>query len=181
MYALPPSTTPNYIFPMTSSAYISVTTEHFSQLMYRPLYWFGNGSKPLLNPSLSLASEPTWSGNTATITLKHYMWSDGTPVTSTDVMFWLNMLKAVGAERLGRLLRVPGLVRHQLQGDLAHRDPDHHEQGLLAQLVPVQRPVADHPDATGVGQDRVRPGALRDQVERLRRGLQVPGQPVQGS
>ncbi len=97
VYALPPSTTPNYIFPMTSSAYISVyNLNTFSQQLYRPLYWFGNGSKPLLNPSLSLAGEPTWSGNTATITLKHYMWSDGTPVTSTDVMFWLNMLKAVG-------------------------------------------------------------------------------------
>ena len=97
VYALPPSTTPNYIFPMTSSAYISVyNLNTFSQQMYRPLYWFGNGSKPLINPALSLANEPTWSGNTATITLKHYMWSDGTPVTATDVVFWLNMLKAVG-------------------------------------------------------------------------------------
>src|SRR5690349_4995291 len=102
VYALPPSTTPNYIFPMTSSAYISVyNLNTFSQLMYRPLYWFGNGSKPLLNPSISLAGEPTWSGNTATITLKHYMWSDGTPVTSTDVMFWLNMLKEVGPSDWG--------------------------------------------------------------------------------
>src|SRR5215472_9046950 len=108
VYALPPSTTPNYIFPMTSSAYISVyNLNTFSQLMYRPLYWFGNGSKPLLNPSISLAGEPTWSGNTATITLKHYMWSDGTPVTSTDVMFWLNMLKAVGASDWGAYTGFP--------------------------------------------------------------------------
>ena len=108
VYALPPSTTPNYIFPMTSSAYISVyNLNTFSQLMYRPLYWFGNGAKPLLNPSISLASEPTWSGNTATITLKHYMWSDGTPVTSTDVMFWVNMLKAVGATDYGAYTGFP--------------------------------------------------------------------------
>ena len=26
-----------------------------------------------------------------TITLKPYMWSNGTPVTAQDVMFWLNM------------------------------------------------------------------------------------------
>ena len=180
VYALPPSSTPNYIFPMTSSAYISVyQLNTFAQLMYRPLYWFGNGSKPLINPALSLANEPTWSGNTATITLKHYMWSDGTPVTTTDVMFWLNMLKAVGADRLGRLQRVPGRVRDELQGGLPDRAADDHEQGLLAQLVPVQRPVPDHPDATGVGQDRVRAQQLRDQGERLRGGVQVPGQPGQ--
>src|SRR5690242_18283875 len=108
VYALPPSTTPNYIFPFTSSAYISVVNAaYFTNLMYRPLYWFGNGSQPLLNPSLSLAKEPTWSGNTATITLNHYVWSDGTPVTATDVMFWLNMLKAVGAEDWGAYTGFP--------------------------------------------------------------------------
>jgi peptide/nickel transport system substrate-binding protein len=109
VYALPPSTTPNYIFPFTSSAYISVVNaSYFTNLMYRPLYWFGNGSQPLLNPSLSLANEPTWSGNTATITLKHYMWSDGTPVTTTDLMFWVNMLKAVGATDWGAFTGFPG-------------------------------------------------------------------------
>ncbi len=98
MYAEPPATVPNYIFPFTSSAYISVINAgYFAQLMYRPLYWFGNGAQPTLNTSLSLANTPTWSGNTATITLKHYMWSNGTPVTTADVMFWVNMLKAVGA------------------------------------------------------------------------------------
>ena len=100
--AEPPATVPNYIFPFTSSSYISViNSSYFSQLMYRPLYWFGNNGQPLLNGSLSLANAPSWSGNTATITLKHYMWSDGTPVTTTDVMFWLNMLKAVGATDWG--------------------------------------------------------------------------------
>ena len=108
VWAEPPSTTPNYIFPFESSAYISViNSNNFAQLMYRPLYWFGNGAQPTLNPSLSLANTPTWSGNTATITLKHYMWSDGTPVTTTDVMFWVNMLKAVGATDWGAYTGFP--------------------------------------------------------------------------
>src|ERR1700749_1832640 len=35
VYALPPSTTPNYIFPFTSSAYISVVNAaYFTNLMY---------------------------------------------------------------------------------------------------------------------------------------------------
>jgi peptide/nickel transport system substrate-binding protein len=94
VWAEPPSTTPNYIFPFESSAYISViNSSNFAQLMYRPLYWFGHGAQPLLNNSLSLANPPTWNGNVATVTLKHYMWSNGQPVTSADVMFWVNMLQ----------------------------------------------------------------------------------------
>jgi len=55
VYALPPSTTPNYVFPFTSSAYISiVNTAYFTNLMYRPLYWFGNGSQPQLGRRLDV-------------------------------------------------------------------------------------------------------------------------------
>jgi peptide/nickel transport system substrate-binding protein len=108
VWAEPAATTPNYIFPFTSSAYISViNASNFTNLMYRPLYWFGVGQQPVVNTSLSLANVPTWSGNTATITLKHYTWSDGTPVTSTDVMFWVNMLKAVGATSWGAFTGFP--------------------------------------------------------------------------
>jgi peptide/nickel transport system substrate-binding protein len=109
VYALPPGNAPNYIFPFTSSTYINVINlQFFSYLLYRPLYWFGNGGQPMLNTSLSLANPPTWAGNTATITLKPYTWSDGTPVTTTDVMFWVNMLKAVGANGWGAYTGFPG-------------------------------------------------------------------------
>jgi peptide/nickel transport system substrate-binding protein len=108
VWALPPASTPNYIFPFTSSAYISViNSNNFAQFLYRPLFWFGNGAQPTLNSSLSLANTPTWSGNTATITLKHYVWSDGTPVTTADVMFWVNMLKAVGSTDWGAYTGFP--------------------------------------------------------------------------
>src|SRR5215472_15018261 len=108
VYAEPPSTVPNYIFPFTSSAYISVINAgYFSNLLYRPLYWFGNNGQPTLNTKLSLANPPSWSGNTATITLKHYVWSNGSPVTTADVMFWVNMLKAVGATDWGAFTGFP--------------------------------------------------------------------------
>ncbi len=96
VWALPPSTTPNYIFPFESSAYISVVnSDNFAQLMYRPLYWFGQNGQPVLNNSLSLANMPTFNGTKVTITLKHYLWSNGTQVTAQDVVFWLNMMLAV--------------------------------------------------------------------------------------
>jgi peptide/nickel transport system substrate-binding protein len=92
VFAMPPSATPNYIFPYSNSTYISTINIFYLQsLMYRELYWFGTNGKPTLNSSLSLANPPTFDGTKVTITLKHYMWSDGTPVTAQNVVFWLNM------------------------------------------------------------------------------------------
>jgi len=101
-YALPPSTTPDYIFPFTSGQYISIVNlNEFGYLMYRPLYWFGTGSQPTLNTSLSVAQQPQYNGRQVTINLKGWKWSNGETVDSTDVMFWINMLKAVGSKDWG--------------------------------------------------------------------------------
>jgi peptide/nickel transport system substrate-binding protein len=110
-WAEQPSDLPNYIFPFTSSEFISVSNlEDFGYMLYRPLYWFGTGASPSLNPSLSLANYPTFSGNTVTITLKPYKWSNGTAVTAQDVMFWLNMLSAVGSLDWGAYTGFPNTV-----------------------------------------------------------------------
>jgi peptide/nickel transport system substrate-binding protein len=107
VFALPPSTTPNYIFPFTSSSYFSVVNaEDFQYLMYRPLYWFGNGASPTLNSSLSLADAPVYSGNNVTITLKDWKWSNGETIDAQDVVFWIHMLQAVGSSDWGAF--VPG-------------------------------------------------------------------------
>jgi peptide/nickel transport system substrate-binding protein len=106
-----PSDTPNYIFPFTSSEFISVSNlEDFGWLMYRPLYWFGTGSAPTVNTSLSLADPPTFNGNKVTITLKNYKWSNGQPVTAQNVMFWLNMLTSVGSVDWGAYTGFPNTV-----------------------------------------------------------------------
>ena len=92
-----PATPPNYIFPFMSLAFFGVNNiNQFQFLMYRPLYWFGNGSSPDVNYSLSLATAPVYSNNnqTVTVNLRNYKWSNGTAVTATDVMFWMNMLHA---------------------------------------------------------------------------------------
>jgi peptide/nickel transport system substrate-binding protein len=102
----PPSQTPNYILPfMDPSVSTNQNLFDFTYLMYRPLYWFGYGSQPVVNTSLSLASTPTFSGRNVTINLKNYKWSNGTPVTAQDVMFWINMMKAVPQDWFGS---VPG-------------------------------------------------------------------------
>jgi len=96
VFAEPPSSPPDYILPFMAPPDVSnVNLFDFTYLMYRPLYWFGTGVQPTLNTSLSLASAPVFSGRNVTINLKNYKWSNGTPVTAQDVMFWINMDRAV--------------------------------------------------------------------------------------
>ena len=65
-------------------------------LMFRPLYWFGVGNRPDLNPGLSVADPPVYShgARTVTIKMKGYKWSNGETVDAKDVVFWMNMVKA---------------------------------------------------------------------------------------
>lgn len=88
-----PGEAPNYIFPFLTLAYASTANTLFQYMLFRPLYWFGTGSKPVLNERISLARAPVFSdgGRSATITLKTYKWSNGASVTSTDVLFWMNI------------------------------------------------------------------------------------------
>jgi peptide/nickel transport system substrate-binding protein len=96
-FAEAPNARPNYIFPLTPAAYFSATNvSQFQFLMYRPLYWFGESGQVALNSNLSLAGDPAYSpdGKTVTMKLKGWKWSDGTLITSRDVEFWMNLLKA---------------------------------------------------------------------------------------
>jgi peptide/nickel transport system substrate-binding protein len=110
VFALPPATVATYIFPYISSTYISnMNLFYFQYLMYRPLYWFGQNGQPVANNSVSLANPPTFSGKNVTITLKHYVWSNGQPVTAQNVMFWLNMETAMPSD-YGAYTTFPGDV-----------------------------------------------------------------------
>jgi peptide/nickel transport system substrate-binding protein len=91
-YALLPQQNVNYIFPFETGANFNTSNiNDFQYLLYRPLYWFGEGTEPYLNPQLSLADPPVYKGQQVTIKLKNYRWSNGQPVTAQDVMFWINM------------------------------------------------------------------------------------------
>jgi peptide/nickel transport system substrate-binding protein len=94
----PPSSAPSWILPLITAADNSVyTVTSFDYEMFRPLYFTVNGVEPTVNEPMSLADMPVWSNNdkTATITLKsNYKWSDGSPVSAQDVVFWYEELKA---------------------------------------------------------------------------------------
>ena len=100
-WAEQPLQPPKYIFPLVSGAYYSNANVYdFQTLMYRPLYWFGNGGRPGVDYALSLGNAPVYSNHdrTVTITLKRARWSDGEPVSARDVIFWINLLKANRAD-----------------------------------------------------------------------------------
>src|SRR5215469_2099243 len=80
-YALRPGAQAGYIFPYISAQNGSFFTVYnvndFQYLLYRPLYWFGKGTSPYLNPALSLAKPPIYHGQEVRIQLKrNYKWSD---------------------------------------------------------------------------------------------------------
>jgi peptide/nickel transport system substrate-binding protein len=96
----------NYIFPLLNFDNDTFANVTYSQyLMWRPLYWFGSPGHVGVNDSESLAdpaSVISSGGKTvATIQLKPYRWSDGTPLTSRDVEFWINLLRGDKAQFWG--------------------------------------------------------------------------------
>jgi peptide/nickel transport system substrate-binding protein len=113
--ALPPSVTLNWIWPyMPITSESEYNAESFERLMYRPLYMFGdNGSSVDVNYPLSTADAPVYSdgGKTVTITMKGWKWNDGESVDASDVVFWLNMMKA---EPGGYFGYTPGLLPDNL-------------------------------------------------------------------
>jgi peptide/nickel transport system substrate-binding protein len=113
--ALPAGVTLNYIWPFTPLTNANeYNAEGFQMLMYRPLYMFGNNGPSVdVNYPLSVASAPVYSngGKTVTITMKGWKWSNGETVDASDVMFWLNMMKAEENNYYGF---VPGLLPDNL-------------------------------------------------------------------
>ncbi len=89
---------PTYFFPMYTGASWDIGyLPLFSYVLWRPLSIFGKGGKPIFNEQQSLMLPPLFGHaanghTTASITLKPWNWSDGRPITTRDVEFWMNLL-----------------------------------------------------------------------------------------
>ena len=98
-YAELPGSAANYIFPETSTANQSLyNNSQFINLMW-PLVYRPAPDQPTLDYPHSMADPPVWNktDTAVTVTLKPYKWSDGTPVTARDLVFYINLGKAMGA------------------------------------------------------------------------------------
>jgi peptide/nickel transport system substrate-binding protein len=78
--------------------------------MWLPLYWTGKGSKTGINYTQSIGEPPIYSNHDTTVTIKmksNVRWTTGAVVTSNDVKFYFEVVKA-GKKSLGNYL--PGLL-----------------------------------------------------------------------
>ena len=186
-FAEPPGVTPNYIFPMLTAAYYSVANiEEFQRLSFRSLYWIGNGKgQPVVDPALSLAALPVYSDNDSVVTihLGNYTWSDGQPVTTRDVAFWINLLRANKADFAAY---IPGEFPDNLKSYkivnsktivltlTGSFNPTWFTYDQLSQITPLPAQAWDKTSASG------KVGQLRHDDGRGQGGVRVPDRAVEG-
>jgi len=165
----------NYIFPLLNFDNDTFANITYSQyLMWEPLYWFGSPGHVGLNESMSLANPPAVTSSagttTATIQLKSYKWSDGAPLTSRDVEFWINLLKADKAQFWGyepgefpdNLTSFKQLSSTKFQLVFDHKYSSEWLYNQLALIIPLPQQAWDKTSTTGpVGNnDMTTSGAL---------------------
>lgn len=152
---------PPWIFPLYPATDFTVQFQsQFEYLMIPPLYQFGSGTSPAINYSTSLAYAPIYQdGDTqVVIKLKHYVWSDGTPVTARDVTFWMNELRA---EKQNWAAYVPGSFPDNVTGIKVNNayeltftlnkaySPTYFTDNELAQITPMPQQAWDKESASG--------------------------------
>jgi peptide/nickel transport system substrate-binding protein len=93
-----PGAGPTWIFPVTPASHASVFTAYdFQNYMWRPLWWSPMGATPAIDYTQSIAQKPVFSDNNKTVTITlnpNWKWSDGQPVTSKDVEFFIDLVEA---------------------------------------------------------------------------------------
>ncbi|MET7649171.1 peptide ABC transporter substrate-binding protein [Streptomyces sp. NPDC005426] len=96
-YALPANFTPNWILPVGTAAHLNTNNSSISQSLWEPLIAYdGSTGKVGWNKDNSLATGADFAkdSKSVTITLGDRHWSDGEKITSRDVQFWFNLVKA---------------------------------------------------------------------------------------
>jgi peptide/nickel transport system substrate-binding protein len=96
-YALMPGEAPDWILPVPTTAANSVVNIYnFEWQMWPPMYYTPKGSTPAVDSSLSVANAPVWShgDKTMKITLKPWKWSNGQTISSKDLLFTFDLIKA---------------------------------------------------------------------------------------
>ncbi len=99
-YALPPQTNLTWFLPIVNAANDSVYNTQFVDQMYKPLLWINNDYT--INWKSSVASKVTYNkqGTVYHVFLnKKWKWSNGQPVTSKDLMFTWNVVKAASSSK----------------------------------------------------------------------------------
>jgi len=103
-YALPANFTPNWILPIGTAAHLNTNNISIANSLWEPLIAYdGSTGKIAWNKAGSVATDAKFAADnkSVTITLGDRHWSDGKPITSADVKFWFDLIKANKAEWAG--------------------------------------------------------------------------------
>ncbi|GLY77026.1 peptide ABC transporter substrate-binding protein [Actinoallomurus iriomotensis] len=96
-FAMPPNATPNWIFPIGTPGHLASFNGAIRQEVFLPLYAYdGYSGTVAMDEKASAAKAPVYSngGKTVDIKLNTLTWANGQKVTSRDVEFWFNLVKA---------------------------------------------------------------------------------------
>jgi peptide/nickel transport system substrate-binding protein len=152
---------PTWILPFYTGAFFTIQEQGwFESLMWPPLYNQANGQSPAVNYAQSLGNPPVYSDNdtVVTLTIKHWKWSDGTPVTARDLVFWLNILKANKSQWADytpgqfpdNVTSIKVVNPYELQMKLNKSyGPAFFTGNELSQITPIPQHVWDKTSATG--------------------------------
>jgi peptide/nickel transport system substrate-binding protein len=161
-FALEPDYHAFDIFPLTNAGeMIGVNTDYLSYLLFLPLYGYGVGQRFAIDSSRSIARPPVYSDAggvpTVTISLKPWRWSDGSLVTSRDVQFWYDLVKAnpsgwggyVTGDFPDNVVSFKVLSPSSFQLVLTRQyNPTWFTYNELSQLIPLPQAVMDRTGAT---------------------------------
>jgi peptide/nickel transport system substrate-binding protein len=96
-YALPANFTPNWILPVGAPGKLNTNNGSIAASLWEPLVAYDGSTGTVgWHKDASIAKDVAFNsaGTQATVTLADRHWSDGKPVTSRDVEFWYNLIKA---------------------------------------------------------------------------------------
>lgn len=103
-YALPANFTPNWILPIGTAAHLNTNNISIANTLWEPLIAYdGSTGKIAWNKKGSVATAADFAADNRSvrITLGDRHWSDGKPITSRDVKFWFDLIKANKSEWAG--------------------------------------------------------------------------------
>jgi peptide/nickel transport system substrate-binding protein len=82
--------------PVVSPA--EIVDDEAQVLLFRPLLWIGQQASIEWDRSIAKSISVSKDQTTYTVQMQPYMWSDGTPVTATDVLYCYNLMKEYGTK-----------------------------------------------------------------------------------
>lgn len=151
-YALPANATPNWLVPLATAGKMTSHNSAMIRSLYEPLIAYDGSTGTVdrvADADLADTVEFSDDDTQVTITLDDRTWSDGEPVTSADVAFWLDLVKSNkdvwGSYREGAM---PDLISSVETPDdktvVLGFDKAYNEEWLLASQLTLIVPIPAH-------------------------------------